>query len=122
VLFAKTVMSVVLTIAIGGCSHESENLLPRCERLRSLQVIDAGGRVLWKIEAVKPREICDIAYGQTPSQFAQLTPSAGSPRAFVLHEGLTVERVTIDGWVRTDCSAVTRRTMICAGYIAGPLR
>jgi hypothetical protein len=54
--------------------------------------------------------------------FVQMTPAIGLPRAFVLNERLTVERINVDGWVRTDCSAVTERTVICAGYIAGPLR
>lgn len=117
---ARTVICVV-TIATGGCSGGSENLLPRCETVRSLQVTDSGGHVLWRIEAVAPRDVCEIRYGQTPTAFAQITPSVGSPRAFVLNERLTVERVTTDAWVRTDCYAVKQRTMFCAGSIAGPL-
>jgi len=113
---------VMLAAILSGCSNGGDNLLPRCETVRSLQVIDSGGRVLWKIEAAKPREICEITYGQTPTDFVQMTPAVGLPRAFVLDERLTVERITAEGWVRTDCSAATKRTMICAGYIAGPPR
>ena|ERR1700686_14037 len=111
----------VVAIAVWSCSNDSENLLPRCETVRSLQVTDSGGRVLWRIEAVKPRDICEIRYGQTPAQFAQITPSVGLPRGFASNERLTVECIMVDGWVRSDCSAVTKQTMTCAGYIAGPL-
>lgn len=110
---------VGLLIVMSGCSKGSDNLLPRCETVRSLQVRDSGEHVLWRIETAEPREICEITYGQTPTHFVQMTPARGSPRTFVMNERLTVERITADGWVRTDCSAVTKRTIICAGYIAG---
>ena len=116
-----SIVICVVTIVIGGCSNDSENLLSRCEIVRSLQVTDSGGHVLWRIETGKPRDICEIRYGQTPTKFAQITPAGGLPRAFASNERLTVELITLDAWVRSDCSAVTNRTMICAGYIGGPL-
>lgn len=97
-LKCANIVIFVATIVIGSCANDSENLLSRCETVRSLQVTDSGGHVLWRIEAVKPREICEIKYSQTPQEFRQVTPAVGLPRAFVLKERLTVERVTADSW------------------------
>jgi hypothetical protein len=117
---ASFVRLILLTTVIVGCSEENDNLLPRCERVRSMKVTDSRGTVLWSIRALDLHEICGIEYGKTPTRFVQITPPRGRARPFVLKERLNVERVTADGWVRTDCSASTTRTLVCAAYIGGP--
>jgi len=112
---------LLIALSLGACAGDKDNLLDHCEYLRSLTVTDAHGLELWRVEAIEPTKACKITYAQTPAHFKQTVPYSRPPRNFAPDERVKIELIMADGWIREDCNALTPTTLICAGYIAGPL-
>lgn len=112
---------VALTLLGIGCMEPSDDLLDHCDHVTQVQVFDSRGQVLWQIETRDIRRICTIRYGAVPARFTQVVPVAGVPRPFRTNERIFVQRAMTNGWVRSDCNAVSARSLECAGYNGGPL-
>ena len=60
--------------------------------LKSLEVLDSGGRTMWRIVAADgPQVVERLRYRQVPAGFTQQIPRGGEPRLFLVDEPLRIE-------------------------------
>ncbi len=100
-----------LAAAVGFAScgrPEALVVLAGPEAVESFEVREAGGQVLWRIEAEPAVVVERIVYGTVPAGFEQRVPADGSPRPFVSGEPLETETVT------------ALRTFLHTGHAEGP--
>jgi hypothetical protein len=83
-----------------GCRGEPRALLVISgpTGLRSFQIAEEEGEVLWAIAASEPATLSRIEYGSIPEGFYQLIPEDNAPpRLLIAGEWLESETVSIEG-------------------------
>ncbi len=66
--------------------------------VRSFQITDKAGMVLWRVSSGQARYLREIRYGKVPESFEQEVPTSGTrPRPFRDHEVLVTKTVLAKG-------------------------
>jgi hypothetical protein len=82
--------------------------------LSGLELGDARGKIVWRIEADHPVRLGGLAYGIVPSGFAQVVPpGAATPRDLAPGETLTLEISAPGAILETVCDARGPRGLAC---------
>jgi hypothetical protein len=123
-VLAACVSAVVLALSAAHSPPEGGRDLLTAGRRVSVELFevrDAAGEVLWRIEAVEPKLLSSVHYGEVPVGYRQTVPAEGRPpRPFVEGEGLETYTVTDRSIFSHQGQALDVRRFMGGVYQSGP--